>query len=199
MVSVKVAPKQPPVFIMRPIKVKICRDALRVHFPGNWMTLSSPVNFTDGNAAKQTKSFGSLLSWLQVLRLNEFCPSFHNWQRCYYFSPPAASSSKNKLSLLLYLTYLNVQQPGETIFKLLPSKVLFQLNSAADRTNGFTLVGIYLFKGRKNSPDESGDVSRRRCPADCGGVASIAGETLENVFISVAGPSDYIQQEIRGT
>lgn len=58
-----------------------------------------------------------------------------------FFSPPAASSSKNKLSLLLYLTYLNVQQPGETIFKPFPSKVLFQLNSAADRTSGSTFVG----------------------------------------------------------
>lgn len=72
--------------------------------------------------------------------------------------PPAASSSKNKLSLLLYLTYLNVQQPGETIFKLFPSKVLFQLNSAADRTNGSTLLAIYLFKGGKNSPEKSGNV-----------------------------------------
>lgn len=155
MVSLKVARKQPPVFIMRPIKVKICRDALRVNFPGNWMTLSSPVNFTDGNAAKQTKSFGSLLSRLQVLRLNEFCPSFHNWQRCVIiFFPPAASSSKNKLSLLLYLTYLNVQQPGETIFKPFPSKVLFQLNSAADRRNGSALLGIYLFKREGKQPGQ---------------------------------------------
>lgn len=86
-----------------------------VNFSGNWMTLSPRVNFTRGKAREKNKNTLSHLEAfyrrLQVLRLNEFCPTFHNYRCVFFLLFPSSFPTTlffPRLNCLrsFYLTYL---------------------------------------------------------------------------------------------